>query len=107
MVPAAAAAETHVDGLMPTCPINPSSRNREPVDVAGGVLVAVGIGLIVFAVALPFLIFNSDSEDGAEAFGSVIVGIAIMFGLTPILVLIGIVLVVLGVVRLVRTPKPG
>lgn len=67
--------------------------------MAGAVFVAIGVGLMVFAVALPFWIFNTDSEDGAEAFGSVIVGIAVMFGLSPILFVTGAVLAILGIVR--------
>lgn len=75
--------------------------------MAGGVFVALGLGLIILGVALPFIIFNTDSEDGAEAFGSVIVGIAIMFGVTPILVILGMVFLVTGVVKLIRSARTG
>lgn len=64
-----------------------------------GVFVGVGLTLIAIAIALPFIIFNMPSESAGEAFGSVVVGIAVMFGLSPLLFIGGVVLVIIGFVK--------
>jgi hypothetical protein len=74
-------------------------RDNSSNVVTKGIWLGLGFALMAVAIALPFIIFNMPSDSMADAFGSVIVGLVIMFGLSPLLFVAGLVLVIVGFVK--------